>query len=84
MKDREKEIKYEMYLIKREMLGLKKRLINLKTELNSLNENQTRTRKLAQKKNKELNHRWLIPRQEIRSFTVSYLLSTTFCLGISY
>lgn len=50
MKDRIKEIKYEMYLIKREMLELKKRLINLKSELNSLNENQTRTRKLAQKK----------------------------------
>lgn len=46
MKDREKEIKYEMYLIKREMLELKKRLINLKAELNSLNESQTRTRKL--------------------------------------
>ena len=45
MKDRIKEIKYEMYLIKREMLELKKRLINLKTELNSLNENQTRSRK---------------------------------------
>lgn len=32
MKDRIKEIKYEMYLIKREMLELKKRLINLKSE----------------------------------------------------
>lgn len=35
MKDRIKEIKYEMYLIKREMLDLKKRLINLKSELKS-------------------------------------------------
>lgn len=50
MKDREKEIKYEMYLIKREMIELKKKLINLKTELNSLNENKTRTRKLNNKK----------------------------------
>lgn len=45
MKDREKEIKYEMYLAKRAILEQKKRLINLKTELNSLNESQTRTRK---------------------------------------
>ena len=50
MKDREKEIKYEMYLAKREILEIKKRLINLKTELNSLNENKTRTRKLNNKK----------------------------------
>lgn len=49
MKDRIKEIKYEMYLIKREMLELKKRLINL-SELNSLNESQTRTRKLNNKR----------------------------------
>lgn len=52
MKDREKEIKYEMYLIKREILEQKKRLINLKTELNSLNESKTRTRKLNNKKSK--------------------------------
>lgn len=52
MKDREKEIKYEMYLIKREMLELKKRLINLKTELNNLNENKTKTRKLKSGKNR--------------------------------
>lgn len=45
MKDREKEIKYEMYLIKREILEQKKSLISLKAELNSLNENKTRTRK---------------------------------------
>lgn len=32
------------------MLELKKRLINLKTELNNLNENKTRTRKLNNKK----------------------------------
>lgn len=50
MKDREKEIKYEMYLIKREILELKKRLINLKSELNSLNGSQTRTRKLNNKR----------------------------------
>ncbi len=50
MKDREKEIKYEMYLIKRAMLEQKKMLINLKSELNSLNENKTRTRKLNNKK----------------------------------
>lgn len=50
MKDRIKEIKYEMYLIKREMHELKKRLINLKSELNSLNERQTRTRKLNNKR----------------------------------
>ncbi len=50
MKDREKEIKYEMYLIKREILEQKKKLINLKTELNSLNENKTRTRKLNNKR----------------------------------
>lgn len=49
MKDREKEIKYEMYLAKRAILEQKKRLINLKTELNSLNENKTRTRKLNNK-----------------------------------
>lgn len=52
MKDREKEIKYEMYLIKREMLELKKKIINLKTELNSLNENKTRTRKLKSGENR--------------------------------
>lgn len=50
MKDREKEIKYEMYLTKKAILEQKKRLINLKTELNSLNENKTRTRKLNNKK----------------------------------
>lgn len=52
MIDREKEIKYEMYLIKREILEQKKNLINLKAELNSLNENKTRTRKLNNKKKK--------------------------------
>lgn len=50
MIDREKEIKYEMYLAKRAILEQKKILINLKTELNSLNENKTRTRKLNNKK----------------------------------
>lgn len=52
MIDREKEIKYEMYLIKRAILEQKKSLISLKAELNSLNENKTRTRKLNNKKKK--------------------------------
>ena len=47
--DREKEIKYQMYLCKRAILEQKKQLINLKKELNSFNENKTRTRKLNNK-----------------------------------
>ena len=50
MKDREKEIKYEMYLAKRAILEQKKKLIALKAEQNSLNESQTRTRKLNNKR----------------------------------
>lgn len=50
MKDREKELKYELYLIKRQILELKKRQKNVGRELKTLNENQTRTRKLNQKK----------------------------------
>ena len=46
MKDREKEIKYEMYLIKRQILELKKRQRNLGIELNNHNEFKTRSRKL--------------------------------------
>lgn len=46
MKDREKEIKYEMYLIKRQILELKKRQRNLGIELNNYNESKTRSRKL--------------------------------------
>jgi len=52
MIDREKEIKYEMYLAKRAILEQKKKLINLKAEQNSLNDGKTRTRKLNNKKNK--------------------------------
>ena len=37
-------------LQKGQYLNKRKRLINLKTELNSLNENKTRTRKLNNKK----------------------------------
>ena len=50
MKEREKEIKYEMYLIKKQIIELKKQLVNLKMELNNLNEAKTKTRKLTQKK----------------------------------
>lgn len=50
MKDREKELKYELYLIKRQILELKKRQKNVGRELKTFNENQTRTRKLNQKK----------------------------------
>lgn len=50
MKDREKEIKYEMYLIKKQIIEFKKQLVNLKVELNNLNETKTKTRKLTQKK----------------------------------
>lgn len=49
MKDREKEIKYEMYLIKRQILELKKRQRNLGIELNNYNESKTRSRKLIRK-----------------------------------
>ena len=37
MKDREKELKYELYLIKRQILELKKRQRNLGIELNNYN-----------------------------------------------
>ena len=46
MKDREKELKYELYLIKRQILELKKRQRNLGIELNNHNESKTRSRKL--------------------------------------
>lgn len=49
MKDREKEIKYEMYLIKKQIIEFKKQLVNLKMELNTLNETKTKTRKLTKK-----------------------------------
>lgn len=49
MKDREKELKYELYLIKRQILELKKKQKNVVRELKILNENQTRTRKLNKK-----------------------------------
>ena len=49
MKDREKELKYELYLIKRQILELKKKQKNVGRELKNLNENKTRTRKLNKK-----------------------------------
>lgn len=49
MKDREKELKYELYLIKRQMLELKKQQKNVVRELKTLNENKTKTRKLTRK-----------------------------------
>ena len=50
MIDREKEIKYEIYLAKRAILEQKKKLINLKAEQKSLNEGKTRTRKVNKKR----------------------------------
>ena len=49
-KDEIKELKYLMYLSKKAILEEKKKLINYKTRLNELETNQTRTRKLNNKK----------------------------------